>query len=418
MAPPVGDPAPTRDVAPTQAVILIGGLGTRLGSLTADCPKPLLPVAGRPFVDSILWHLSRFGFERVLLLAGYRADKVAEYVRESQYRDRLAIEVAVEPTPLGTAGALRAVSDRLDEMFLMLNGDSLFDFNWLDLVPLLAAGEAHALVAMALRSLPDASRFGVVELKGTDVAGFRERGDSSGGLVNGGVYLMRRGVLSALPEVGSLERDVLPLLAARGEIVGKTYDGFFLDIGVPVTYAAADQLVGGSFARGAVFFDRDGVLNADLGYVGSVDRFEWLPGAIEAVKAVNDSGRFAFLVTNQAGVARGRYTEADVRALHSHLQRELRRQGAHLDDIRYCPHHPEGVVPGYARSCTWRKPEAGMLLDLMAHWPADKARSLLVGDQPTDIEAARRAGIEAHLFDGGDLAAFMSSIGSRAGRYG
>lgn len=403
---------------PTQAVILIGGLGTRLGVLTADCPKPLLPVAGRPFVESILWHLARFGFERVLLLAGYRAEKVAEYVQESRYRDRLAIEVAVEPSPLGTAGALRAVSDHLDETFLMLNGDSLFDFNWLDLVPLLTMGEGKALVAMALRSLPDASRFGVVELEGTDVTGFRERGDASGGLVNGGVYLMRRGVLSALPEVGSLEREVLPVLAARGQAVGRTYDGFFLDIGVPDTYAAADQLVGDSFARSAVFFDRDGVLNADLGYVGSADRFQWLPGAIEAVKAVNDSGRFAFVVTNQAGVARGRYAEQDVQDLHRHLQRALRERGAHLDDIRYCPHHPEGVVPEYARACPWRKPEAGMLLDLMAHWPVVKAGSLLIGDQPTDIEAARRAGIEAHLFGGGDLSAFMSSIGSGMERHG
>lgn len=159
--------------------------------------------------------------------------------------------------------------------------------------------------------------------------------------------------------------------------------------------------------RPAVFFDRDGVLNQDLGYVGEIERFHWTSTAVAAVKLVNDLGYFAFLVTNQSGVARGFYDEAAVHRLHAHMARELRAHGAHLDDVRFCPHHPDGLVARFARTCSCRKPEPGMLLDLLAAWPVEVERSLLVGDQPSDLAAARAAGIPAILFDGSDLEALL-----------
>ena len=149
-----------------------------------------------------------------------------------------------------------------------------------------------------------------------------------------------------------------------------------------------------------MFFDRDGVLNVDHGYTHRPEALEWVEGAVEAVKAVNDAGWFAFLVTNQAGVAHGLYGEAEVVTFNAHLQAELRRRGAHLDDIRYCPHHPDGAVEGYARACDWRKPGPGMLLDLMEHWPVDRAHSLMVGDKPSDMQAASAAGVEGVLYEG------------------
>lgn len=159
--------------------------------------------------------------------------------------------------------------------------------------------------------------------------------------------------------------------------------------------------------RPAVFFDRDGVLNQDLGYVGEIERFHWTRTAVAAVKLVNARGYLAFVVSNQSGVARGFYDGAAVRALHEHMQRELRAHGAHLDDIRFCPHHPDGTVEPYAMTCSCRKPEAGMLLDLIAAWRVDAARSLLVGDKPSDLAAARAAGIPAIFFDGSDLEALL-----------
>ena len=156
--------------------------------------------------------------------------------------------------------------------------------------------------------------------------------------------------------------------------------------------------------RPAVFFDRDGVINADLGYVGDAARFALLPGAAEGVRAAAEAGALCFLVTNQSGVARGFYTEADVETLHRHMAEALARDGARFDDIRYCPHLPEAPLAAYRLDCACRKPRPGMILDLMARWSVDPARSILIGDKPSDVAAARAAGIRGVLYAGGPLA--------------
>src|SRR6202451_1592405 len=120
--------------------------------------------------------------------------------------------------------------------------------------------------------------------------------------------------------------------------------------------------------RGALFLDRDGVLNEDVGFVGDIARFRWIEGTRAAIKTANDSGLFVFVVTNQSGVARGFFGEEAVHRIHAHMQAELHEIGAHIDDFRYCPYHPQGSLPAYARPSRWRKPEPGMILDLMAHW--------------------------------------------------
>ena len=155
-------------------------------------------------------------------------------------------------------------------------------------------------------------------------------------------------------------------------------------------------------ARGAVFLDRDGVLNEDRGYVGELERFTWIAGAREAILRINKAGLYAFVVTNQSGVARGLYDEAAVGRIHEHMQADLARIGARLDDFRYCPHHEQGALPAYRLRCACRKPEPGMLLDLAAAWDVDLGRSVMIGDHPRDVEAGRAAGVVSQLIRPGE----------------
>jgi len=159
--------------------------------------------------------------------------------------------------------------------------------------------------------------------------------------------------------------------------------------------------------RPAAFLDRDGVLNHDTGYVHTPGRFEWITGAREAVRHLNDAGYFVFVVTNQAGVAHGYYEEATIHTLHAWVSKELARAGAHVDAFYHCPHHPEGKLAPYRRACDCRKPGRGMLLRAGQEWPIDWSGSFLVGDRDSDMAAAAAAGIPGHKFAGGDLLEFL-----------
>lgn len=389
-----------------QAVFLVGGLGTRLGRLTADKAKPVLDVGDRPFLDYLLAEASRYGFGKALLLCGYRAtDLVAQY--DGRKIRGMTIRTSVEDSPAGTAGALAIASDLLDDVFFLINGDSLFDFNWLSLHPGAAPTESGWIARIALAQGIAGDRYGRVTARGDTIVGFVPAGHSPLP-INAGVYLLRKELLSFIKSVpNSLERDVLPVLAADGALQGRAFEGAFIDIGIHDDYSRAQRLVPRIVTRPAVFLDRDGVLNEDLGYVHRPDQFRWVEGAQEAVRWLNDEGYYVFVVTNQAGVARGYYDEETITRLHAWMRDELQPAGAHIDAFEYCPYHPEGVVEHYRRESTSRKPGPGMLTKLMSEWPVDLAGSLLIGDRETDIQAAAAAGIPGHLFDGGNLLSFV-----------
>ena len=167
--------------------------------------------------------------------------------------------------------------------------------------------------------------------------------------------------------------------------------------------------------RPAVFLDRDGVINVDRGYVSSRANFKWIPGAIEAIKALNEAGYYVFVATNQSGIARGLYSEQAMQELHDHMLCELAKKGARIDDWRHSPFHPEGRIAAFAKASNWRKPGPGMILDLMKAWPVDLAKSVLIGDKESDMQAAAAAHVRGLRFCGGNLLAFVRArvLGAR-----
>lgn len=387
-----------------QAVFLVGGLGTRLKGLTQDTPKPLLDVGGRPFLDYLLDEAARHGLRDILLLAGHFGQQVADRYDGRDWRGA-HIKVLCEPEPLGTGGALRFALPHLADQFLLANGDSFFDIN----LRALALNLPEGGMAIALRNVTG-DRYGRVRLKDSKVLSFHAPQEAVPGPINGGVYALRRAIVETIPEGKvSLEGDIFPGLAAQGRIRSREFKGYFIDIGVPEDFERAQTQLPRHLRRPAVFFDRDGVLNRDINYLYRPQDFEWLEGARKAIRLCNDAGYFVFVVTNQAGVARGYYGESDVRNLHAWINAELAREGAHVDAFEYCPHHPDGIHPDYRRACRRRKPEPGMILDLLSNRTVDKEKSFLVGNMQSDLDAATGAGLTAHLYQGGDLAALVAS---------
>lgn len=389
-----------------QAVFLVGGLGTRLKHLTQSTPKPLIEVAGAPFLDILVEEAARHGFDDILLLGGYLGQQMLDRYDGKTVRGA-KLRVLVEPQPLGTGGALRFALPHLAENFLLANGDTFFDIN----LRSLAAEVPRRGGVMALRKNVVGSRFGRVGLEDGFVQSFHPPGERPDGPINGGIYAVSRDVVARIGEGAvSLEGAIFPLLAQEGLLRGIEYDGYFIDIGVPEDLERARADLPARLKRPALFLDRDGVLNPDKGYLHKIADFEWMAGAPQAIRLANDKGWFVFVVTNQAGVARGLYEERDIHVLHDFMRAELAAVGAHIDAFEYCPHHPDGVRPGYARTCDRRKPAPGMIRDLLQAWPADAARSLLIGDMPHDVAAAEAAGIRGLRFAGGDLLELVRSL--------
>lgn len=402
-----------------QAVVLVGGKGTRLGSLTASTPKPLLQVAGKPFIEHLLQEISRFGFRRVTLLAGNLGQQFRD-AYDGQTVSSLQVNVVVEERPLGTGGALRLAADsgNLDETFLLMNGDSWVDTDLTDLCRrwegLRKSPGVKALVV--LHEAHDTSRYGAVSIEDGLITSFNEKSASHvavAGKINAGVYILDRSITTLVPpgEAVSFEAVLLPKLVERAEVAGLTVakGTYFIDIGLPETFARSQAEIALHRRKPALFLDRDGTLNTDTGYTHRPSDLEWLPGAREAIKLANSRGYFVFVVTNQSGVARGLYQESDVASFHDEMQSQLFELGAHIDAFSYCPHHEDASVERYRGHCRRRKPAPGMIEDLAAVWPIDMEHSLMVGNADSDLQAGTAAGLQVLRYEGGSLLKLVES---------
>jgi dTDP-glucose pyrophosphorylase/histidinol phosphatase-like enzyme len=378
-----------------QAVILVGGKGTRLGAITRAVPKPMLPIAGgRPFLDYLLEMTERHGYRDIVLLAGYLGETL-EAAYDRRRIGKAAVRVMREPVPLGTAGALTIAREALDPRFLLMNGDAFFDINLRALEQ--TSLETGAAATLALRIVADAGRYGRVVEQDGRVRAFLEKDLSrpGQGVINGGVYVLKREILDLVRDLPcSLEQDVFPALVARGDIAGREFEGYFLDIGLPETLEQGHLELPAVRVRPAAFLDRAALVDAAGSDLPGPDGFRWIAGAVEAVRALNDRGYYVFVLGGRSGRASATPTNDGACRWDAEIQERLAADGAHVDRF---------YVAG-------DRPFSALLDEAMSEWPIVNERSFVIGAASAEIEAARRAGLAARAFDGGDLARLVNSL--------
>ncbi len=377
-----------------EVIILAGGLGTRLRPAVSDIPKCLAPVAGVPFLEYLLEWLQNAGATRIIFSIGYLGEQVKEQVN-SKERPFEAVW-ACEDTPLGTGGAIRAaLSMAREECIYVVNGDTFFPVSLADM-PLAAP------ITLALKPMKDFDRYGAVDVSGGKVTAFREKQFCKEGLINGGVYALRKSLLDlqAFPEKFSFEKEILEPYAEKGLVDACICDSFFIDIGIPEDYRKSMQLIPeyvftaeasarvlGSGAD-TLFLDRDGVINRkiDGDYVRSPEQFVFRCGILEQMKAWASAFRHIIIVTNQRGVGRGLMSDKDLADVHSAMLDAIISSGGRVDAIFTCTSADE--------SDPRRKPAPGMFYDAIALFPDIKAeKSVMIGDSDSDKAFAQACGI-------------------------
>ncbi len=381
----------------TEAIVLAGGFGTRLSHLLGNVPKPMAPVAGKPFLTYLLDSLDRAGIKRVVLATGYRHEVIHSYFG-NRYK-QLSLVYSHETEPLLTGGAILQATQQIQgEHFLVFNGDTLFsvDLNRLSNHHL----ASNAPLTMALRKVDDTARYGAVRTKGTRILSFTEKSASQGaGLINGGIYAIQKTWLSAIrngkPAAFSFEKEVLPCFQ---DLEGLSFDSYFIDIGIPDDYHRAQRdFVALSQPDRYLFLDRDGVINRkiDGGYVCRWEDFVWLPGVLPTLRKLSQRFRRIFVVTNQQGIAKGCFTEQTLHDIHRRMLTAIDATGGHIDRVY--------VAPDLANSgSTLRKPETGMAQQAIADYPeVELSRSVMAGDSVSDIEFGYRAGMRCVFLTNG-----------------
>lgn len=402
---------------------MAGGKGTRISELFPDIPKPLIPIKDVPVLEREIISLRDQGFAEIILTIGYMADKIQSYFGDGE---RLGVKISyfVEDKPLGNAGALFKLD--LTEDFLLLNADVMFDvdFNRMvefhrkhgGLVTLFTHPNSHPYDS----GLIIAGRDGSVEKW---LAREDDRPEYYKNRVNAGLHVISPKALemSGIDKdlIGTevdkkivkvdLDRQILKLLCGTGKMFCYDSPEYVKDMGTPERYKSVCKDFEAGFVEAknlknkqkAVFLDRDGTINKYVGFLMKPEEFELLPGVAEAIKLINSSGYLAIVVTNQPVIARGDVTWAGMEEIHNKMETELGKNGAYVDAIYFCPHHPhkgfEGEVEELKIDCDCRKPKPGMLLKAAEDYNIDLSQSYMIGDTDSDVEAGKAAECKASI---------------------
>ena len=404
-----------------KTVISAGGKGTRISSIASDIPKPMIPIDGVPVLEREIMSLREQGFDDIIITVSHLGNIIMNYFGDGSKISPVTgepfgvkIEYFYEETPLGTAGALFKLKDKLTEDFLLLNADAVFDvdFNRFvkfhkehgGLVTLFTHPNSHPYDSALIIANSDGS---VNQWLNKD----DERPDYYKNRVNAGLHVISPEVLDIevdTPKI-DLDRQILKPLVQSGKVFVYDSPEYVKDMGTPERYYLVQQ----NFRDGvvsaknlknkqkAIFLDRDGTINKYVGFLTKNKDFELIPGVSSAVKSFNDKGYLVIVITNQPVIARGEVTIEELNNIHNKMETLLGKDGAYVDAIYYCPHHPhrgyEGEIPELKIECECRKPKPGLILQAAKDFNIDLAASWMIGDRENDILAGKNAGCKTVL---------------------
>ena len=402
------------------AVIMAGGKGSRLLSITNDeIPKPMVPVDGKPLLEYQVEKLKTYGIKKIVMIVGHLGEKIVDHFKDGK-NFGVEIDYIFEKEPLGTAGAFYYLKDKIDAKdFMLVFGDVFFDMDFdrmedfhfknSALTTLLAHPNGHPYDSDLIQT-DDTGR----------VIGFDSKHNVRDywydNMVNAGMYIINKRLLDLVkePVKTDFEKDILANQVELGaNIYAYHTPEYVKDVGtVDRINATVEELKSGLIQsknlknkQRAIFLDRDGTINVSKGFISKADDLELIPGTIDAIKAINKSGALAIVITNQPVIARGECSFEELHNIHNKLKTLLGEKGAFVDDIFYCPHHPdkgfEGEVPELKFDCECRKPKTGMIDEAVKKYNIDLSKSYMVGDSTMDLETARNAGIKSVLVNTG-----------------
>jgi len=402
-----------------QVAILAGGRGTRLEAVLGGLPKPMAPIAGKPVIEYQIELAHAHGFDDIVIFAHHKAEVISDYFGDGT-RWGVRISYVIEKEPLGTAGSILSSLDRLSDRFMVFYADTLLQLDLGAMYDAHLRQGADATLFIHPNDHPHDSDLVEIGYNGYVTALHpypHEPGVYYRNLVNAALYVFEKKCL--LPLASPLKKcdfgkDILPDLLVRGaRIQGYRARGYIKDMGTPerlahVTSDLEHGIVakkGSQEATEAVFLDRDGTLNIEVNRVSRQEQFELIPGIADAIRELNRKGIPVIVITNQPVIARGDCTERELRQIHDKMETLLGEAGAFINDLYYCPHHPDrgfsGERPELKIPCDCRKPSPGMLLRAATDWNIDLRNSWFIGDTTTDIRTASNAGVRSVLISTG-----------------
>tara|TARA_B110000902_G_C14250465_1_gene565903 strand:+ start:705 stop:1898 length:1194 start_codon:yes stop_codon:yes gene_type:complete len=387
----------------SQAVILAGGLGSRLKEITKKTPKPLIKINNFAFLDYLIFNISRYGFDKILILTGYKHNLFLKRYHNKTLYFNSRVTCFKEKKPLGTGGALLHAKKKLQSKFLLCNGDTYFDFNINDLEK---SFNKNSLIISALTTIKsDTSRYSKVKLKKNYIKTYSDQSQDNS-LINTGYCLVNKKILKNVKtKICSLEKDIYPAFIKTKKIQGKVYNksfNEFIDIGLPKDLSKAEKFLKRVINKKAIFLDRDGVINKNLGYVHKKNNFIWRKGIFKFIKELNDKNYYVFVVTNQSGIGRGYYTEKDLEKLNYWINNTLYKKGAHIDEFFHAPYFKHSLIKKFRKFLHLRKPNTGMIDLAKKKWKINLKNSILIGDQISDKQTAINAKIKYKIINFSD----------------